>query len=42
LARLSAKGFGKIRPIADNATHTGKVKNRRVEIADPNRAAHSK
>jgi OmpA-OmpF porin, OOP family len=29
--RLSAKGYGPTRPIADNATKAGKQKNRRVE-----------
>jgi len=31
-ARLSAAGYGKNRPIADNATETGKRQNRRVDI----------
>jgi outer membrane protein OmpA-like peptidoglycan-associated protein len=34
-ARITAKGYGKTMPIADNNTDEGRMKNRRVEIADP-------
>jgi outer membrane protein OmpA-like peptidoglycan-associated protein len=34
-ARLTARGYGKTRPIATNATDGGRAQNRRVEIANP-------
>ncbi|HLY56281.1 MAG TPA: OmpA family protein [Stellaceae bacterium] len=34
-ARLTARGYGKTRPIASNDTDDGRAHNRRVEIANP-------
>jgi outer membrane protein OmpA-like peptidoglycan-associated protein len=33
--RITAKGYGKTKPVVDNNTDEGRMKNRRVEIADP-------
>lgn len=33
--RLTARGYGKTNPVADNGSDDGRAKNRRVEIADP-------
>ncbi|MGA7411771.1 MAG: OmpA family protein [Bryobacteraceae bacterium] len=33
--RLTATGYGKTKPVADNGSDEGRARNRRVEIADP-------
>ncbi len=39
-ARMTAKGYGKTMPVADNKSDEGRMKNRRVEIADPSCKPH--
>jgi len=39
-ARMTSKGYGKTMPVADNKSDEGRMKNRRVEIADPSCKPH--